>query len=102
MQQLPACIKASRIGHHSYGESEYDAMGEQAPVTWTCNCGASLTLERMDYDTEQYVPVSEHMKAHFLATHTTCTAKCYKCGTASVERHGHWCEKCTEEDDSFF
>lgn len=92
MTTLPACIKARRVGHHSMGsENEYDATGEQAPITWTCNCGSWLVL---DY----YVQTSEGIKAEFLAAHTACTAKCFKCGVVDVERQGYWCDQCSDAE----
>lgn len=100
MIELPNCVKASRIGHWSMGsESEYDAMGEQAPITWTCNCGWSLDLENYDYDKEMYFSVSEDSKAEFLAEHTSCVAKCYKCRVTPVEEKGYWCDECSDKED---
>lgn len=81
MNTLPNCVKATRIGHWSMGsENEYDAYGEQAPITWTCNCGHRLALETLDYETEEYTATSQEVKDMFLAAHTTCVAKCYVCG----------------------
>ena len=101
--QLPTCITARRIGHHSMGsENEYDADGEQAPITWTCNCGHRLTLEYIDPNTEKYVKVSEDVKAKFLAAHTNCTAVCFHCGVTPVKGHGYWCDECSEADNSVF
>lgn len=101
--QLPTSITARRVGHWSYGsETEYDAMGEQAPVTWTCNCGSTLCLEHYDTNTERYVATPESRKMEFLVVHASCTPKCFHCGEVDVERQGYWCEKCTDEDDSVF
>jgi hypothetical protein len=95
--QLPTCIKATRIGHHSYGsESGYDAFGEAAPVTWMCACGNRLTLEWFDDEDERYVPVSQERKASFLEQHSNCAIVCYKCHEVAVERPGYWCESCEE------
>ena len=90
---LPTCIHPCRIGR---GESSYDIFGMPLPVTWQCNCGHRLTLERYDENFEFYVPVSEEVKKKFLADHTDCTAKCWKCGVKSVESWGCWCDSCTE------
>jgi hypothetical protein len=99
--ELPSCVQARRVGHWSFGsESEYDALGEQAPLTWTCNCSSWLTLEIYDFETESYVKVSEDIKAKWLSLHQTCVAKCYKCGIEVVERQGLWCEDCSDAADS--
>lgn len=96
--QLPSCITAQRIGHWSMGlESGYDEYGEQAPVTWVCNCGYRLMLEQINHDTMQYTPLAESAKAEFLAAHTSCEAKCYQCNAASVRRQGDWCEDCSDK-----
>lgn len=101
--QLPSSITARRFGHHSMGvESEYDAFGEQAPITWICNCGSMMATERYDYDTESYIPTSEARKAEFLANHTSCVATCYHCHTTPVERQGLWCDKCSDDVDDVF
>lgn len=104
--QLPSSIKAQRLGHWSYGsETEYDHMGEQAPVTWTCNCGSTLCLEHYDTDTERYVATPESSKVEFLTAHASCAAKpayCFHCGVVEVKRQGDWCDKCADEDDSVF
>ena len=92
--KLPSCIHATRIGY--YPESECDAFGELAPVTWVCNCGRQLTLERYDDETDRYIAVSQERKEEFLAQHTVCTAKCYKCGEKPVTRAGYWCQECEE------
>lgn len=100
--KLPSCIHVRRIGHYSYGpDSEYDVFGELAPVTWMCDCGHRLTLERYDYDEDRYIPVSQDRKDLFLAEHTNCTAKCYNCKAVPVTRQGYWCEKCEEDNHSY-
>ncbi len=101
MATLPTCIKATRIGHWSMGsENEYDAFGEQAPITWTCTCGHRLTLEILDYDTGEYTNTPQHVKDGFLADHATCTVPlCYVCGMTPVGRQGGWCYECIELDE---
>jgi len=92
---LSSCITARRIGHWSYGtESEYDANGELAPITWICNCGSMFTTEVLNRETDEYYEVPQHEKQQFLAEHQTCMAKCYKCHTNPVEKQGYWCEEC--------
>jgi hypothetical protein len=92
---LPTCIHATRIGY--WPESEYDQFGLLAPVTWRCDCGAKLTLERYDENFEFYVPISQEAKDLFLAEHAAChsTAKCFNCRTAPVDRYGDWCDTCS-------
>lgn len=97
--QLPACVKAVRIGHWSMGsENEYDAMGEQAPVTWVCNCGHTLLLDHFDYNTEQWIITPENRKFEFLAAHPACIAKCFKCGIVVVDERGAWCDACSTKN----
>ena len=92
---LPACVKARRIGHWSFGaDTEYDATGEQAPVTWTCNCGSMIKTELFNYDTEEYIPVSDEELSAFLTNHQACVAKCYNCGVNPVAKQDYWCEEC--------
>lgn len=94
---LPKNIVAKRIGHWSYGpESEYDADGELAPITWSCACGARLKLETLDRYEDCYIPVAEEVKNKFLADHSSCEITCYKCSTAPVDRQGDWCQPCEE------
>ncbi len=90
---LPSCIHPTRKGQ---GESEYDSLGLLAPVTWQCDCGAKLTLEVFDFDTDQYRLVSKQVKNEFLAKHTACTAVCYSCRVVPVDRYGHWCDNCSD------
>lgn len=86
---LPACIKARRIGHWSYGtDTEYDVNGELAPITLTCNCGSWIKTEAF-CETGEYTPVSD-----FVTNHQACVAKCYNCHTNTVERQGYWCAEC--------
>lgn len=101
---IPACITATRIGHWSFGsESEYDADGEQAPITWQCACGAWLKLENLvlrdsGYDDDyMYVAVSEATKVEFLAQHQSCEIVCFHCHKVPVDRPMSWCEKCSDE-----
>lgn len=97
--QLPECVHTGRFGHWSMGsESEYDANGELAPITWFCDCGARLTLEVLNHRTDQYMPVSEEDKHQFLSLHVNCTATCYKCSTTTVETYGLWCEACEDKE----
>lgn len=67
---FPRCITAQRIG---WGETEYDDVGEQAPVTWRCVCGSSMVLEYLDREEEVYIPVSQALKDEFLANHSNCS-----------------------------
>lgn len=73
MATLPTCVKAHRLG---LGETQYDEMGELAPVSWTCVCGAWLMLETLN-DADMYVATSQQVKDEFLANHTTCVAPTY-------------------------
>lgn len=102
MTTLPSCIKARRFGHWSMGsENEYDEFGEQAPITWVCNCGSRLKLETFNDDTEEYTPVSAKTKAEFLAKHTSCgDPKCYVCAVAPVGTQGAWCDECSAKEDA--
>ena len=94
---LPKSITAKRIGHWSYGpESEYDEVGELAPITWSCACGARLKLETLDRYEDCYIPVAEEVKTQFLADHGSCAITCYKCHEAPVAREGEWCVPCEE------
>ena len=92
--KLPECIRATRIGY--YSESEYDLFGELAPVTWQCDCGKRITLERYDSNFEYYIPVPQELKDEFLAKHTACTAVCYNCHKVPVEHFGYWCDSCQD------
>jgi hypothetical protein len=93
--KLPDCIRAERIGHWSHGsQSECDAYGERAPITWFCCCGSRLTLEVIDLDTEMYVTVPQQRREKFLADHSECEIVCFTCQIAPVERAGMWCDKC--------
>lgn len=93
--KLPDCIRAERVGHWMHGsESECDANGELAPITWFCCCSERLKLENMDYDTEMYIPVSQEQKDQFLAKHSNCAVTCFNCQDVPVVRAGLWCEKC--------
>ena len=67
---LPACITARRIG--VYPECDYDEFGELAAITWICDCGRRRKLEFFDDVLEEYVPVSETVKAEFLKAHSNC------------------------------
>ena len=98
--QLPECVHATRIGQ--YPESQYDSSGRIAPVTWICNCKSRLTLEVLDRNTDEYIPVSKEERDQFLSEHVSCTAKCYKCDTTPVDSYGMWCDPCEEKEDSFF
>jgi hypothetical protein len=99
MPKLPASVRAERIGHWSMGrENEYDASGMLSPITWTCNCGSHLTLEVLDQDADQYILVSKEERDQFLSKHGNCTATCYKCHTAPVERYGLWCQPCEDKE----
>jgi len=92
---LPACIRARRIGHWSYGsDTEYDENGAQAPVTWTCNCRSWITLEVYNCQTGEYTDTPKELLKEFLAKHTDCVAMCYKCGVLLGERLGDWCNDC--------
>lgn len=91
--QLPACVHAMRIGYNR--ESSYDINGELAPITWICDCGCKLTLEKWaDEERLDYIPISESLKTEFLTQHTNCAATCYNCGITTVETYGLWCEAC--------
>jgi hypothetical protein len=93
--KLPDCIRPERIGHGSYGsQSEYDAYGERAPITWVCCCGDRLTLEILDHEEMSYSNVPEAEKAQFLAEHKDCAVTCFNCQGTPVVRAGYWCEKC--------
>ena len=71
--KLPECVKARRIGY--WMESEYDMNGELAPITWFCNCGARLTLERWaDEECLNYIPIPQVRKDQFIAEHSNCKA----------------------------
>lgn len=93
-----AHIHVTRIG---YGETEYDLMGEQAPITWICGCGSRLTLEWFDDAKEQYFPVSDDRKQVFLEKHSACTVMCWECHRVPVERVGCWCDACVERQNAF-
>jgi len=100
--QLPKCIRAQRIGHWSYGsESEYDADGEQAPITWICNCGSRIKLEKYMWDRTTdwtwYEPTPKEELDKFLSEHNACPAVCYTCN-APVERGGMRCNACEASD----
>ena len=97
--QLPKCIRATRIGHWSYGsESEYDLYGERAPITWQCRCGDRLTLEILDHEEMSYSPVPETTKAQFLAEHNSCKAMCSGCD-AVINDDSYWCDECKNSPD---
>jgi len=98
--KLPESVYATRIGH--YPESEYDASGMLAPVTWICNCGYHFRTEVYNHTTDQYTLVPKEERDQFLSEHVSCTAKCYKCHTTPVDRYGSWCDPCEEKEDSFF
>jgi len=91
-KKLPSCIKPTRVGF--YPESQYDAQGMIAPVTWFCGCGSSLTLETYDYDIEGYKPVSRLVKNQFLDSHLNCIVVCSKCHDVEVKYIGQWCVDC--------
>ena len=98
---LPKSITARRIGHWSYGsESEYDADGEQAPITWICNCGSRIKLEKYVWDRATdwtwYEPTPKEELDEFLAKHGNCEPRCYKCQETLVDRQGDWCQPCEE------
>jgi hypothetical protein len=97
-KKLPSCIKATRIG---LGESEYDAQGMPAPVTWFCGCGARLTLETYSYEMDQYKPISKEMQQHFLDSHLNCIVVCYKCHDVEVESIGQWCQDCEDKENIY-
>lgn len=92
---LPSCVQARRIGHWSYGsDTEYDADGNQATITWICNCGSFVRLEVYNQETGEYTDTPKESLQQFLANHQVCEATCYKCGVVQVERNGLWCEAC--------
>ena len=92
---LPECIHPRRIGHWSYGsESEYDADGRQAPVTWICNCGSRITLEVYNPQTGEYTDIPKELIQKFLAEHTACVAMCYNCRVVEVDYQGYPCQEC--------
>ena len=93
---LPSNIKAISLG---IGESDYDRYGNVAPIAWVCGCGHRLPIERMDYDTGEYVPVSQDLRDYFLAEHTGHAPVCYKCQTTQVSRVGAWCQPCSDRED---
>jgi len=96
--KLPRCIRARRIGHWSYGsDTFFDANGNKAPVTWTCNCGSRITLEVYDCQTGEYTDTPKELLQAFLAEHTACVAMCYNCRKVEVERQGYWCNECEAE-----
>lgn len=98
--KLPECIRASRIGHWSYGsESEYDADGQLAPVTWICNCDSRITLEVYNRQTGEYTDTPEEVLKDFLTKHTACVAMCYNCQAVEVDRQGYWCNECEEHTE---
>lgn len=66
---LPRCVSAHRIG---LGETEYDHMGEQAPLSWSCVCGSWMLLESYDYDEEVWWFPGQERKDDFLAEHSNC------------------------------
>lgn len=93
--QLPKSIRAERVGHWSHGsQSNCDADGELAPITWFCCCGSRLTLEVMDRDTEMYVTVPQQRREKFLADHSECNIVCFTCRIAPVRKAGMWCDEC--------
>lgn len=77
--QLPESICASRRGelHGGYRDSEYDFEGELSPVTWTCSCGAYISMARyVTTDDEglygKYVDTPQERIDAFLAEHRDC------------------------------
>lgn len=84
---LPECVSARRF-------DEYDILGNRAALNLVCACGSWMALEWIDWDLNQYFPVSEERKLTFLSEHNTCTPKCYRCRVTPVERTGYWCQSC--------
>jgi len=96
---FPINISVTRAG---LAETDYDLMGELAPLRWTCDtCGARMNIEVFDNNTETYVKVSDEIKAEFIAEHTDCTGHnfCYKCHVVEVERPGYWCQPCEDAEE---
>ena len=98
---LPKCIRPTRVGwdtdRMNWSENTaYDMFGCYGPIVWQCDCGSSLFMEVLDYDTGVYTPMSEDSKVEFLSKHTQCTATCYECRKVPVERYGLYCPECEE------
>ena len=87
--EKPEYFTATRKG---WGESEYDAFGEQAPLSWVCDyCGSWITLESFDHETEEYVDTPRHALEHFIAQHAECPNKL-----------GAWLELLEEVKEAFY
>lgn len=53
----------------------YNEFGEEPVVVWVCVCGSSLELEFFDDDIENYRPISDEFKAHWVKKHDNCNVE---------------------------
>jgi hypothetical protein len=71
--EFPKHFEARRIG---YGETEYDAFGEAAPLSWVCvTCGSMIAMEFFDEETEQYMDANPEYVQRFIDRHMECPNK---------------------------